>query len=608
MGKVLLFLQKDTFLDGAMVRDLFVLLCLLLVAHIVKSSPDPSTTGKSHKGREVKHDSRRDERVNLRGHKKQTRIKVGHERPLHVSKGQSRENDNFVNLEHVLFDRAQLKKYVLDYLRKHHGYDQAGKTITNDDEESISRKTEKLSERYHHDRLESQISSSNGKHKHFHDRVNKNHRKDETLSSDHSTHKWRKLTSKQKSHHQTPSRNHLDKHQRSEKLALPIYYNVKEEGSRRTYIWSQPLSSDHRAKKRKFKKGEKHSGRKKKINTKRDAGIKSNVKTHQKARKYGNQDANKLSSMREFSYSRQHGESKYKKDTGHKKHTAKYTDKAKHKDNGADHKANGRTHRKSNKRDFIAVVPPKALRIEGFDVEPVRPHSFQYNKRKKAIKHTHIHAKKNELHKNSEDRRVGSHNQKASKSHRHEHDGARKTSQPKKTERKSKVLPRTSRNNRKKVSAHKSSREQKAARKSSVRSAHYKNHPHKHKHHDRGYKKSTVDKKEKSTAHRRKKKLRFKDSKKFSPSWKSLDKRAIPSWYDDAKFGIFVHWGVYSVPSFDSEWFWYKWKGRQLQQYLNYTGKNFPPGFSYNEFAPMFKAEFFDAKQWAKLVARSGAR
>ena len=65
------------------------------------------------------------------------------------------------------------------------------------------------------------ISCNYGKHKHFHDRVNKNHRKDETLSSDHSTHKWRKLTSKQKSHHQTPSRNHLDKHQRSKKLALP---------------------------------------------------------------------------------------------------------------------------------------------------------------------------------------------------------------------------------------------------------------------------------------------------------------------------------------------------------------------------------------------------
>ena len=600
MGKVLLFLQTDIFLDGAMVRDLFVLLCLLLIVQIVRSSPDSSSTKKSHKGREVKHNPRRDG-VNLRNHEKQTRIKVGHERPLHESTGQSKENDNFVNLKNVLFDREQLKKYVLDYLRKHHGYDQAEKTITEDNEGSISRKTEKLSKSYHHDRLESQISSINGKHMHLHNHVNKNHRKKETLHSDHSKHKRRKLTSKQKSHHQIYRQNHLDKHQRPEKLALPIYYNVKEEGSKRTYIWSQPLSSHHRAKKREFKIG-KHSVRKKKINTKRDTGIKSNVKTHQKARKHEHQDATKLLSIRAFPYSRHHGGSKYKKDKGHNKQAVKYTDKVKHK----------ATHKRSNKRDFIAVVPPKALRIEGFDVEPVHPphHSSHYNKRKKFMseKHTHIHVKKSELHKNSEDNRVESKNKKISRSHRHGHGGVRKTSQPEKPERKSKVLPKTSRSNRKKVSVHKSSREKKAARKSSVRSARHKSHPHKHNHHDHGYKKSTVNKKEKSTAHRRKKKFRFKDSQNFSPSWKSLDKRAIPSWYDDAKFGIFVHWGVYSVPSFDSEWFWYKWKGRQLQQYLNYTGKNFPPGFSYNEFAPMFKAEFFDAKQWAELVARSGAR
>ena len=599
-----------------MVRDLFVLLYLLLVAQIVRSSPDSSITGKSHKGRQVRHDSRRDEGVNLRGHKKQTRIEVGHEEPLHVSKGQSKENDNFVNLEHVLFDREQLKKYVLDYLQKHHGYDQAEKTIIteNDDKELISRKKKQSS--YPHVMLESQISSINGKHKHLYDRVKKNNRKDDALHLDHSTHRRRKLISKQKSHRHPHNQKHLDKNQRSENLALPIYYNVKEEGSKRTYIWSHPLISDpHRTKKRKFKKGAKHSGRKNQINTKQDAGIKSKLKTHHKAKRHENQDGNKLSSVRALPYSRRHGESKHKKDTGHKKQTAKYSDKAKHKANKAGRKASGKTHKKSNKRDFIAVVPPKALRIEGFDVEPVHPHSSHYNKRKRVIskQRTHIHAKKSELHKlTSEDQKAGSN--KASKSYRHEHhgkkniDGVRKTSQPKKTERKSKILPRTSRNNRKRVSVHKSSREQKASRKSSVRSAPYKSHPHKHKHHDRGHKESTVDKEEKSTAHRKKKTLKHKDSQTFFSTWKSLDKREIPSWYDDAKFGIFVHWGVYSVPSFDSEWFWYKWKGRQLQQYLNYTGKNFPPGFSYNEFAPMFKAEFFDAKQWAELVARSGAR
>jgi len=48
---------------------------------------------------------------------------------------------------------------------------------------------------------------------------------------------------------------------------------------------------------------------------------------------------------------------------------------------------------------------------------------------------------------------------------------------------------------------------------------------------------------------------------KYVPTWPSLDSRPLPSWYDDAKFGIFIHWGVFSVPSFGSEWFWNNWKG-----------------------------------------------
>jgi hypothetical protein len=51
---------------------------------------------------------------------------------------------------------------------------------------------------------------------------------------------------------------------------------------------------------------------------------------------------------------------------------------------------------------------------------------------------------------------------------------------------------------------------------------------------------------------------------KYEPNWSSLDNRALPTWYDDAKFGIFIHWGVFSVPSFGSEWFWNNWKGRML--------------------------------------------
>lgn len=49
---------------------------------------------------------------------------------------------------------------------------------------------------------------------------------------------------------------------------------------------------------------------------------------------------------------------------------------------------------------------------------------------------------------------------------------------------------------------------------------------------------------------------------KYEPNWESLDTRPLPQWFDDAKFGIFLHWGVYSVPSFGSEWFWKFWKGK----------------------------------------------
>ena len=46
----------------------------------------------------------------------------------------------------------------------------------------------------------------------------------------------------------------------------------------------------------------------------------------------------------------------------------------------------------------------------------------------------------------------------------------------------------------------------------------------------------------------------------FTPDWKSIDGRPLPNWYDEAKFGIFIHWGVFSVPSF-GEWFWHNWRG-----------------------------------------------
>lgn len=120
--------------------------------------------------------------------------------------------------------------------------------------------------------------------------------------------------------------------------------------------------------------------------------------------------------------------------------------------------------------------------------------------------------------------------------------------------------------------------------------------------------------------------LAFAAPQRFQPNWESIDSRPSPKWYTDAKFGIFIHWGVYSVPSYAAvnvkdenpyaEWYWnsltegMKTTGatghgamtRQFHQRV--YGKNFP----YFDFAPMFRAELYDPDRWADVFARSGAR
>ncbi|XGW33159.1 hypothetical protein V3C99_017557 [Haemonchus contortus] len=98
-------------------------------------------------------------------------------------------------------------------------------------------------------------------------------------------------------------------------------------------------------------------------------------------------------------------------------------------------------------------------------------------------------------------------------------------------------------------------------------------------------------------------------SAKYQPSWPSIDSRPLPQWYDDVKFGIFCHWGVYSVPAFRSEWFWWYWKGDNPDKdVVNYVNRNYKPGTSYADFATHFTAELFDPKEFADIVKSSGAK
>ena len=99
----------------------------------------------------------------------------------------------------------------------------------------------------------------------------------------------------------------------------------------------------------------------------------------------------------------------------------------------------------------------------------------------------------------------------------------------------------------------------------------------------------------------------------YEPNWESLETHPTPEWFEDGKFGIFIHWGVYSVPSFCdtstySEWY-QAWLDGNAHDGLErrFHEKNYGKDFEYHEFAPMFKAEMWDPKEWAEIFKRSGA-
>ncbi|KAK2160601.1 hypothetical protein LSH36_129g00052 [Paralvinella palmiformis] len=95
---------------------------------------------------------------------------------------------------------------------------------------------------------------------------------------------------------------------------------------------------------------------------------------------------------------------------------------------------------------------------------------------------------------------------------------------------------------------------------------------------------------------------------RYEPNWDSLDKRPLPLWYDEVKFGVFISWGVFSVPGFGSEWFWYDWQYKKDKALVDFMKKNYPPGFTYADFASQFTAEFYQPDHWADIIEASGAK
>ena len=100
----------------------------------------------------------------------------------------------------------------------------------------------------------------------------------------------------------------------------------------------------------------------------------------------------------------------------------------------------------------------------------------------------------------------------------------------------------------------------------------------------------------------------------YEANWESLNRRPIPSWYEDAKFGIFIHWGVYSVPSFCDTSTYSEWYQRWLDTgshgglVRQFHADNYGADFPYRDFAPMFRAELWDPDEWADVFRRAGAK
>src|SRR5882724_8809056 len=95
----------------------------------------------------------------------------------------------------------------------------------------------------------------------------------------------------------------------------------------------------------------------------------------------------------------------------------------------------------------------------------------------------------------------------------------------------------------------------------------------------------------------------------YRADWQSLQKYEVPDWYKDAKFGIFIHWGVYSVPAFGSEWYPRNMYRQGSDEYKHHLSTYGPPAkFGYKDFIPMFRAEHFDPAAWAHLFKEAGAR
>lgn len=97
----------------------------------------------------------------------------------------------------------------------------------------------------------------------------------------------------------------------------------------------------------------------------------------------------------------------------------------------------------------------------------------------------------------------------------------------------------------------------------------------------------------------------------YQPEWSSLNTRPVPGWFKDAKFGIFIHWGVYAVPGYTTKGGYAEWYQHGLENgdsaRKEYHRKRFG-NLTYYDLADQFKAELYNPDEWARLFEKSGAK
>ncbi|MHC5248653.1 alpha-L-fucosidase [Enterococcus sp. LJL90] len=95
----------------------------------------------------------------------------------------------------------------------------------------------------------------------------------------------------------------------------------------------------------------------------------------------------------------------------------------------------------------------------------------------------------------------------------------------------------------------------------------------------------------------------------FFPNWQSLNQFEIPAWFKEAKFGIFIHWGLYSIPAFNNEWYsrnMYIEGHPEFDHHRQTYGPQYK--FGYQDFIPLFTAENFNPEEWVSLFKQAGAK